>query len=215
MAASREYQSPIRRSADPLVLLVPGSDDPASAAWLAHWRALSSDCQPVDLGLWHDPHRNTAHLTIGVNKLNLAIHRAGRPVVLVAHGLGCLAVARWVEYETPGPSGPVLGALFDSPPDIDRPGSDPRLARFSACPRRPLPFSTWIIAAPQRPEAERTTLRNLAQDWGSGFIEAEQEPAGPSAHGVSRRLLGRLLRGAGGDIAPPASGSSVSTTLSG
>ena len=199
MAATREHNSPLQPAPTPLILLIPSGDDPASAAWLAQWREHSSDCQSVDLGLWHDPYRHAAHRNFGVNKLNLAIHRAGRPVVLVAHGFGCLLAAWWAEYERPGASGPVLGALFDSPPDIDRPGTDPRLARFSACPRRPLPFPAWIITNAQRPFAERGTLRNLAQDWGAGFLEVEQETA---SGGVSRRLLGRLLRDASADTPP-------------
>ena len=64
-------------------------------------------CARVELGAPDQPHRNT-----WVNRLNLAIHRAGRPVILVAHGLGCHAVAWWNEYERPSAEGPVQGALL-------------------------------------------------------------------------------------------------------
>ena len=74
--------------ADPLVLLVPGLNDSGPNHWQTHWERDVPGCERVDLGRLDDPHRNT-----WVNKLNLAIHQAGRPVILVAHSLGCHVVA--------------------------------------------------------------------------------------------------------------------------
>ena len=119
---------------EPLILLVPGLHDSGPGHWQTLWETSRPDARRVELGMWDDPHRN-----IWVNQLNLAIHRANRPVVLVAHSLGCLAVAWWAEYEQPAHGVPVIGALLVAPPDVDRPGADPRLARFSACPRSALP----------------------------------------------------------------------------
>ena len=65
--------------------------------------------------MWDDPHRNT-----WVNKLNLAIYKAGRPVILVAHSLACHVVAWWNEYERPGADSPVLGALLVAPPEVEQ-----------------------------------------------------------------------------------------------
>ncbi|MGC1270011.1 MAG: alpha/beta hydrolase [Croceibacterium sp.] len=152
---------------DPLILIVPGLNNSNPQHWQSLWEAQRDDCHRVDLGGWDDPHRNT-----WINKLNLAIHQAGRPVVLVAHSLGCLAVAWWAEYEQPSYANPVVGALLVAPPDVDRPGADPRLARFGACPRNPLPFPSFLAASQDDHYCKLKTARMLARDWGARFAFA-------------------------------------------
>lgn len=161
-----------RMREDPLVLIVPGFDNSNPRHWQSRWEADREDCRRVDLGMWDDPHRNT-----WVNKLNLAIHRAERPVVLVAHSLGCLAVAWWSEFEQPAYGNPVVGALLVAPPDVDRPGTDPRLARFGSCPRRPLPFRSFLAASRDDPYCKLRTAQMLARDWDCRFALA-----GPIGH---------------------------------
>lgn len=152
---------------DPQILLVPGLNNSGENHWQTRWEAERADCSRVDLGLWDSPHRNT-----WVNKLNLAIHQAGRPVILVAHSLGCLAVAWWAEYERPEETNPVVGALLVAPPDVDRPGADERLARFGFCPRSPLPFPSFLAASEDDRYCQLRTARMLARDWGSRFAFA-------------------------------------------
>ena len=152
------YESP------PLMLLVPGHDDGPARIWLANWEARFPDAVRVELGMWDKPHRNS-----WVNKLNLAIDRARRPVVIVAEGLACVAVAWWAEYEQPGVDTPVKGALLIDPPDVDRPGSDPRLAAFTSCPREALPFATCVLASRSRGADCLRVLRQMARDWNAPF----------------------------------------------
>lgn len=156
-----------RLSEDPLVLIVPGLNNSNEEHWQSRWESQRYDCHRVDLGRWDDPHRNT-----WVNKLNLAIYRAQRPVVLVAHSLGCLAVAWWAEYEQPAFGNPVVGALLVAPPDVDRPGTDPRLARFGSTPRNPLPFPTFLAASRDDHYCRQKAARMLARDWSARFADA-------------------------------------------
>lgn len=151
---------------EPQFLLVPDKAEQDSPEWMKGWATDLENCSRVELGQWHDPHRNT-----WVNKLNLALYRADRPVVLCTQGLGCLAVAWWAEYERPAFGDPVVGAIFVSPPDVDRPGSDPRLARFGACPRETLPFPSYLVVEPDLPTHKRVSAIRLARDWGSYFID--------------------------------------------
>ena len=109
----------------PLVLIVPGLNNSGPDHWQSRWERQRGDGQRVDLGMWERPHRNT-----WVNKLNLAIRAADRPVILVAHSLGCLAVAWWAQLEQPQPGGPVIGALLVAPPDVDFFPLDDRLETF-------------------------------------------------------------------------------------
>ncbi|MBO9516625.1 MAG: serine hydrolase family protein [Porphyrobacter sp.] len=186
---------------DPLILIVPGMHNSNPNHWQSRWEQQCSDCRRVDLGMWDDPHRNT-----WVNKLNLAIHRADRPVILVAHSLGCLAVAWWAEFEQPVHGNPVVGALLVAPPDVDRPGTDPRLARFGSCPREALPFPSFLAASQDDRLCSLRTAQLLARDWGSrfafagaiGHINAE---SGIGDWHFGKTLLAQLLRENGRDHA--------------
>jgi len=184
-----------RLGQEPLVLIVPGLNNSNPQHWQSRWESQRGDCRRVDLGMWDDPHRNT-----WVNKLNLAIHQADRPVVLVAHSLGCLAVAWWAEYEQPSYGNPVVGALLVAPPDVDRPGADPRLARFGACPRSPLPFPSFLAASQNDHYCALRTARMLAADWDAAFVFAGEvghinADSGLGDWALGRDLLERLLRG--------------------
>lgn len=182
-----------------------------------HWRTLELtglDCQIVDLGGWPDgagwadgvggaPHRNTL-----VNRISLAIYRARRPVVLLAHGFGCVAAAWWAEYETPAHRNPVLGAVMVEPPDFDRPGSDDALARIASCPRQGLPFPSFLVSDIAHGEDLRRSRRLLAMDWGSRLAEVtrNERMALLSQHGPApeARMVMRLLDGETGPDSPPA-----------
>jgi uncharacterized protein len=146
-------------------------------------------------------HRNTL-----VNRISLAVYRARRPVVLVAHGIGCVVAAWWAEYERPACGNPVLGAVLVEPPDVDRPGTDPVLARLGSCPRGAWPFPSFLVSDIGQEDALRRSHRMLAADWGSRLAEITRDPrmARMSAHGPApeARLVARLLAESG--IAPRA-----------
>lgn len=179
---------------DPLILIVPESADSAPQHWQMRWERARDNCRRLDLGMWDQPHRNT-----WVNKLNLAIYRAERPVLLVGHGLGCLTIAWWAEYERPATDGPVMGALLITPPDCDRAGTDPRLAKFGAAPRQPLPFPACVVASANDPDCSLRSAIRLAEDWDCRFTEAGAVGHLDAASGVGdwtlgQRLLDRMLR---------------------
>lgn len=183
-----------RLGEDPLILIVPGINNSNPQHWQSRWEAQCIDCRRVDLGMWDDPHRN-----IWVNKLNLAIHQAERPVVLVAHSLGCLAVAWWAEFEQPTYGNPVVGALLVAPPDVDRPGTDPRLARFGSCPRQPLPFPSFLAASQNDDYCVLRTAQMLAGDWGCRFAFAGavghiNADSGLGDWHFGKKLLAQLLQ---------------------
>jgi pimeloyl-ACP methyl ester carboxylesterase len=121
--------------ATPLVLTVPGLFNSGPGHWQTIWETQRPDTIRVDLGMWDQPHRNT-----WVNQLNLAIHAAGRPVVLAAHSLGCIAVAWWAMLE-PQAASLVRGALLVAPPEVDFFPRDPRVGSFAPVPAQPRPFA--------------------------------------------------------------------------
>jgi predicted alpha/beta hydrolase family esterase len=177
----------------PLILTVPGLANSGPDHWQTLWEQQRSDCHRVELGQWDQPHRNS-----WVNQLNLSIRAAGRPVVLVAHSLGCLAVAWWALLETTDAGNLVAGALLVAPPDVETAACDPRLAGFAPTPTAPLPFPSIVVASRNDPYLTMRAARSLADVWQSGFADA-----GPIGHinaasaigdwPFGQFLLGRLL----------------------
>lgn len=152
---------------DPLLLIVPGLNNSGPLHWQTVWEQQRADCQRVDLGMWDRPHRNT-----WVNQLNLAIRQTDRPVILVAHSLGCMAVAWWAHLEKPAADGQVQGALLVAPPQVDDEPIDPRLATFGPVPKEPLPFPAILVASHNDPYMRFRDARRLAANWGCGFADA-------------------------------------------
>ena len=187
MAHTHELDT-TRMAEDPLILTIPGLDNSNPQHWQSRWEATIPDCERVELGMWDDPHRNT-----WVNKINLAVHRARRPVILVAHSLGCHAVAWWAEYEQPAYGNPVVGALLVAPPDVERDGVDERLARFAPVPRRPLPFPAFLAASENDHYCSLRTARGLATDWGATFAYAGSVGHINADSGIEDWAFGQLL----------------------
>lgn len=163
MVASNRAQS---RASNLPVFLVP--EKPLeSGHWMNAWLQTHERAQLVELGMWDAPHRNT-----WVNKLNLAIQRAGQEVIVVTEGIATLALVWWQVFERAeqwtsiiDDASGIAGAVVVSPPDFDRPGSDDRLAGFGSCPREALPFPTYIVTDfDASHEVQRCALR-IAQDW--------------------------------------------------
>lgn len=181
------HDSSLRAGRDPLILTVPGLSNSGAGHWHTLWEQELPDCRRVDLGLWDDPHRNT-----WVNKINLAVHRAERPVVLVAHSLGCLAVAWWAEFEKPA-NGKVLGALLVAPPDVEVRPIDRRLTRFAPFPHGELPFPSILVASRNDPYMGIGQARHLARAWGSRFADAGEAGHINADSGLGDWTFGRLL----------------------
>lgn len=192
----------------PLILTVPGLDNSGPSHWQSIWERERGDMLRVDLGAWDRPHRNS-----WVTRLNLAIRDARRPVVLVAHSLGCHAVAWWAAMERPAYGDPVVGALLVAPPEVDVAPVDERLKSFGATPKGPLPFPSIVVASQDDPYIHFHRARRLAQFWGGRFADAgavghinAQSELGdwPFGQFLLRTLLGSAAKpGAAGRPAAP------------
>ncbi|URW76177.1 alpha/beta hydrolase [Sphingomonas donggukensis] len=151
----------------PTILTVPGLGGSGDSHWQTLWEQARADTVRAELGMWDAPHRNS-----WMTKLDQAIRTAQAPVVLVAHSLGCLAVAWWAALSGQPYGWPVAGALLVAPADVDRHGAPPELAGFAPAPTTPLPFPSLVVASSDDPWITLERARALAGGWGSHFVGA-------------------------------------------
>ena len=147
--------------------IVPGLNNSGPRHWQSRWEAIRDDCVRVDLGAWSNPHRSHR-----VTKLDLAIAHADRPVVLVAHSLGCLAVAWWAALADQERLAQIAGALLVAPPDVEAPEAKDVVRRFAPAPRVEFPFRAMLVASRDDPCASIERSEVFARRWGAEFVDA-------------------------------------------
>jgi predicted alpha/beta hydrolase family esterase len=172
----------------PLFLTVPGLHGSGADHWQRRWERERNDCRGVELGSWDDPVRNT-----WIGRIDEAVSSSACPVVLVAHSLGCQAVAWWANLMGASGASTVLGALLVAPPAADRPGVDERIARFGKVPRRTLPFVSLIVASEDDPHATLDESRALAHAWGAGHLNIGQAGHINAASGLGSWTPGQWI----------------------
>jgi predicted alpha/beta hydrolase family esterase len=147
-------------------LIIPGLYGSAPEHWQSRWLRARAQAKRVELGQWDDPSRD-----VWIAHLDRAIGRQRQPVLLVAHSLGCLAVAWWAGQASVARLAKVRGALLVAPPDVDRPDAVPVLRRFAPAPMNHLPFPSLLVASRNDPYATFERLAQLAQAWGAGLAD--------------------------------------------
>jgi uncharacterized protein len=119
----------------------------------------------VEQASWDLPERDpwTARIIVEVG-------RAQRPVVLVAHSLGVLAVAHAAGRLK---NGAVRGAFLVALPDVDDPDRvPPAVHGFGPIPGDPLPFPSVLIASRTDPFCGYEKAEDVAYAWGAAIVDA-------------------------------------------
>ena len=147
----------------PPVLIVPGYGDSGPEHWQSLWEAAHPDFRRVAQRDWLYPVRAE-----WVATLEGAIRAAGVPVMLVAHSLGCLAVAHCARARDL----PVHAALLVAPPDVERPDFPPVTEGFAPIPRALLPFPSILVASRNDSFTDFARSAELAKAWGSRLVDA-------------------------------------------
>jgi predicted alpha/beta hydrolase family esterase len=149
----------------PTCLTVPGLGGSGPDHWQSVWERERRDCRRIELGCWDSPQRN-----LWIGRIDEAVRREQGPVVLVAHSLGCLAVAWWAGLLGQYVTGPVVGALLVAPPDVDRESAADALRRFAPTPRTPLPFPAILMASSDDPYCGLARAEEMAAAWLADFV---------------------------------------------
>lgn len=174
----------------PAVLIVPGWGDSGPAHWQTLWERAHPDFRRVVQRDWHYPVRAE-----WVETLEQAIRAAARPVVVVAHSLGCIAVAHCAGDRAL----PVRGALLVAPPDVEDPDFPPVIEGFAPVPRHRLPFPSTVVASRNDPFSAFERSGELATAWGSRLVDVGDSghlnaDAGFGPWPRGEALLAELLR---------------------
>ncbi|WP_336958335.1 RBBP9/YdeN family alpha/beta hydrolase [Sphingobium aquiterrae] len=172
----------------PIILTLAGMEQPGPGHWLSRWNEELPDCQPVALGLWANPNRNA-----WVTALNIAIREADRPVVLVARGLACHAVAWWAALERPAYGTPVAGAMLVAPPRIDTASDDLRYIGFGPAAKVLLPFPSVVVASRNDHRMDYAGAQSLARLWGSHCVDGGEIGSANDAADLGRWTHGRTI----------------------
>ncbi|HEX2870429.1 MAG TPA: alpha/beta hydrolase [Polyangiaceae bacterium] len=170
------------------VLILPGIGGSGAAHWQSRWEVLEPTYRRVEMPDWDRP-----ELDAWLATLDAAVKAAPAVPVIVAHSLGCLAVAHWAAR-----GGRVRAALLVAVPDPAGPLWPDEAASFAALPTTPLGFPTHVVASRDDPYGSFEFAKVIAHAWGSAFVDAGAigHINAASALGdwpFGRQLLARLL----------------------
>jgi predicted alpha/beta hydrolase family esterase len=165
-------------------LIIPGLAGSGPDHWQTHWERDLPNASRVEMPDWLAPRRAD-----WVSTLDRAIRSASEPPVLIAHSLGCIAVAHWAALGT----GQVRGALLVAPADLDRKGCPEALREFAPVPRAPLRFPSRVVASDNDPYGNLTQVIQIAFDWGSEVTVLASAGHINSDSGLGRWPEGRTL----------------------
>jgi predicted alpha/beta hydrolase family esterase len=171
------------------VLILPGYDDSGPQHWQSLWEKADPSFRRVQQRSWTEPVCDE-----WVAALDAALAACAAPPVLVAHSLGCLAVAHHAVRH----ARPVHGALLVAPPDVDDPSFPPVIQGFRPIPRAKLPFPSIVVASSDDWYMPVDGARALAAAWGSRFVVLENAghinaDAGFGPWPEGERLLAELM----------------------
>jgi uncharacterized protein len=154
-------------SQSPAILLVPGLNNSGPTHWQTEWEQFLPNARRVHLGSWSHPNRSS-----WITNLGMAIRQVTGPKIIVAHSLGCHAVANWAAQEPDAADQQIVGALLVAPPDVDVIATGSPLASFKPAPRKFLPFPSVLVASENDPYCSPQHARKLARFWRARFTNA-------------------------------------------
>lgn len=149
---------------DPTIryLIIPGWHGSAPEHWQSHWQRVLPNSSRVEQVDWQYPQQAS-----WVEQLQRVIAEDSRPVVLIAHSLGCVTVAHWAAQAPKQLLSKVLGALLVAPADVERTNCPEPLRNFAPIPTAKLPFPSQLIGSDNDSAATPERALQLAHDWGS------------------------------------------------
>jgi uncharacterized protein len=140
------------------VLLVPGIGDSGPGHWQSLWQAQHCGVTRVTQRDWDHPVREE-----WVEALDDAVARSTAPPVLVAHSLGCLAVAHWAAQS----GRHFFAALLVAVPDPAGPAFPREATGFAPLPSSFLNRRVKVVSSNDDAYATRSYTEERVAAWGA------------------------------------------------
>lgn len=190
----------------PSILIVPGWRDSGPGHWQSLWAERYAHTVRVQQDNWLAPTREA-----WVASIARTILAQTKPVVVVAHSLGCIAVT----HLPPEAEARIAGALLVAPADPERRSV---LADFAPVPSRKLPYRSILVASSNDPFCPIRLAGAYARNWGSEFVRVPdaghiniESGHGPWPLGVA--LLQSLVGEVGLQTVAPLASDSFSSSI--
>lgn len=159
------------------ILTIPGLGNAGPLHWQSIWESEHPQIKRVIQQSWDEP-----VCSDWVKEIEKNAQAAEKPLILITHSLGCIALACWAGLTTRQ----VKGALIVAPPDTEKADFHPEATGFSPIPLKKLPFKSILVTSSNDPYISVARARSLARHWNSSFVNA-----GPLGHINSASDLGR------------------------
>jgi len=151
---------------DTSILLSPGYGWANDSHWMARWSRQMKSASLVEHKDYITPKKAD-----WIGDIVLAVENAPKPVVLVGHSLGCIAIAHASSFFS---AEKVKGVFFVTPSDWERDNLIPEFPNhdFREVPRGKLPYPSQLLASRNDPFMEFSKSEELASAWGASLIDA-------------------------------------------
>jgi predicted alpha/beta hydrolase family esterase len=144
------------------VLTAPGLYGSGPQHWQSVWEKLPG-YKRIEQGNWNEP-----VMSEWVHTIETAVAEAGPDVVIVAHSLGCIALAHWAQQTKLR----IRGALLVAPADTERQAFPKEATGFAPIPLSTLPFKSIVVSSTNDEFASPQRTVTFANAWGSRFVNA-------------------------------------------
>jgi predicted alpha/beta hydrolase family esterase len=150
------------------ILHLPGWLDSDPGHWQARWWGRPGH-EKLEQSDWQWPRRGDWMARLD-EVLLAGNDQPARPVVLVAHSLGCQLTAAWAAHSRH--TARVHAALLVAPPDTERGDMPPQLHNWRPMSRARLPFPAIAVVSSNDPYCDPARARGLCADWGAEVVDA-------------------------------------------
>ena len=151
------------------VLVLPGWHNSGPEHWQTRWERAHGYLR-IEQHDWDRPLRGD-----WIARIEEVVLGCAGQAVLVAHSLGCIAVAAWAAHSRN--THRVHAALLVVPPDTETDKLREALPGWSPIPLQPLPFASTVVASSDDPYCTPARSRQIAAAW-----QARRVDAGPAGH---------------------------------
>ncbi len=145
------------------VLIVPGIGNSGPDHWQSRWQRRYPGCTRLEVPDW-----DQTECADWVAAIARAVRALGPHTRIVAHSLGCLAVAHWAT----GQEATAASALLVAVPDPHGAAFPSEARGFTPLPEQRFAFPSLIVASDDDPYATPVHAQRCAAMWGSALHRA-------------------------------------------